>query len=106
MPCTVTPRASRLVLRMRGVSTSMMWSDGGWGSGDWLAMVLTMLVLWGGAVAVIVWAVRAWTNPRSRDGEPKQPDSPDDILARRFALGDIDDAEFRDRLEQLRKART
>jgi hypothetical protein len=32
--------------------------DGSWG-GQWLVMILMMLLFWGGLAALIVWAVRS-----------------------------------------------
>ena len=31
----------------------------GWGWGDWFAMSLMMLLVWGAVAAAVVWAVRA-----------------------------------------------
>lgn len=77
----------------------MFWWPGasGWG---WLFMSVFMLAFWG----LVVWAiVRAvgdggrWRGPRERE-----PGDPERILAERFARGEIDEAEYRDRLATLR----
>lgn len=44
-----------------------MWQDGGWGG--WLAMALMMIAFWGGAIAPVVWLVKA--EARSRPGAGK-----------------------------------
>lgn len=77
----------------------MMWWDhgGGWGWGDWLAMTALMGVLWA-AVAVAVLAVlrgAPWAD-RGRSGRAA------DVLAERFARGELDEDEYRHRLSVLR----
>lgn len=78
----------------------MMW-DGGMGPAGWIGMSLMMILFWGGIIALVVWAIRAtrvdrsWSPPRER-----APDT-DDLLAERFARGDIDEEEFTRRREVL-----
>ena len=72
----------------------MMWDHGGWGAGDWVAMSLMMVVFWGALVALIVWLVRS---PHDRDndrGTPPAKPHADELLAERFARGEIDAEEF------------
>ena len=80
----------------------MMWSDGGWGAGDWMAMSLMMFVVWGGLIALVVWlAGRFRDNPPHTSGSrPTAPDA-DQVLAERFARGEIDADEFTRRRELL-----
>lgn len=81
--------------RPEKVSAVMDYYDGSWGAGQWLVMSLMMLLFWGGLVALIVWAVRA-----SRGHEPFERSSgspartPAEVLADRFARGEIDADEF------------
>lgn len=64
----------------------------GWGS--WLAMSLTMLILWGGLVVLVIWVARTV--------RPQAPASrADELLAERFARGEIEEDEFRRRRELL-----
>jgi putative membrane protein len=58
---------------------------GGMGAGGWLLMAL----LWGGFLAVVVWAVTRLF-PRSRSG-PGGGDSAGSVLDRRLAAGEIDE---------------
>jgi uncharacterized membrane protein len=51
----------------------------------WLAFVL---LFWGGLIVVLVWAVRASGTPR------RHPDTAMEVLRRRFAGGEITEAEF------------
>jgi putative membrane protein len=79
----------------------MMWGMQAWSWWGWLAMSLGMVAFWG----LIVWAVvalfRGWggTWPRTERPDPEQ------ILAERFAAGQIDEEEYRRRLETLRATR-
>ena len=63
----------------------MSWYGGGMGYGAWMFMGLFWLVLLG----VIIWAVVRLL-PARRDGGDRDQDSPEDILDRRFARGEID----------------
>jgi putative membrane protein len=75
-----------------------MWWDHGWGWGDWLGMSLMMLVFWGVVIGLIVATVRN----RSTPDAAVSPRRAEDVLAERFALGEIDEAEYQDRLRVLR----
>ncbi|MET0726833.1 MAG: SHOCT domain-containing protein [Acidimicrobiales bacterium] len=73
----------------------MDWNGESWGWGGWLVMVLSMLGFW----ALVAWV--AVTVIRSNRGSVPAAD-PEDVLAERFARGEIDDDEYRRRLEVLR----
>lgn len=75
----------------------MMWWYHGWGWGGWLAMSLMMLAFWGAVVGLIVWLIR--TNSRQDKAPP--PQRAEDMLAERFARGEIDAAEYQERLRVL-----
>jgi len=63
----------------------MMWGYyDGW---SWLLMAATMLLFWGGLAALIVFAIRAFTGPRSAAQAM-------DDLRRRLASGEITQEEF------------
>lgn len=73
----------------------MYWGYGsGWG---YLVMAVSMVLFWGLVIGGIVWAVRATTGPRASGAGP----DPRTILAERFARGDIDETEYRGRLNAL-----
>jgi putative membrane protein len=63
----------------------MMWyyGSGAWG---WLWMTVIMLVLWGGLIAVAVWAIRSGLGSRRNDAV--------DVLRRRLAAGEISQDDF------------
>ena len=66
------------------------WHDGNWGG--WLAMSVAMVVLWGS----VVWIALALLRDRQRSGRDAQ-----DLLDERFALGEIDADEYRQRRTTL-----
>jgi putative membrane protein len=70
------------------VLTDHRWHDGGW----WFPFGL----LWFVAVGLLVWLVLR--NARKPDRTPM------DILAERFARGEITSEEYRQRLAELRSA--
>ncbi|HEY8633914.1 MAG TPA: SHOCT domain-containing protein [Candidatus Dormibacteraeota bacterium] len=69
----------------------MMW--GYFDGGNWLWMAGMMVVFWGGIVVLAVYAIRAFTGPKSNDLAI-------DLLRRRLAGGEITHEEF----EKTRKA--
>ena len=74
----------------------MMYWDGSWSWWAWLVMSFTMVAFWG----LVIWAVVALFRRSDRD-RPQSSD-PERILAERFAAGQIDEEEYRRRLEVLR----
>lgn len=77
----------------------MNWGDGSWGWGAWLMMTVFMLGFWGLVAWVIVTLVRG------PSGNQHQDRSAEDILAERFARGEIDKDEYTQRRDALRSAR-
>lgn len=77
----------------------MMWWPNGWGWGGWLLMTLTMVGFWGFVAWLVVTLVR---QPQTRDEHHPKPD---EILAERFARGEIDEEEFTKRKAVLRADR-
>lgn len=82
----------------------MMGWDFGWGWGWMLFGGLTMVLFWGGLIALIVLAVRGLTGSgyQSRSGEqPELRVTPNalEILKARYAKGEITQEEF----ETIRK---
>jgi putative membrane protein len=77
----------------------MFWFDhnvSGWG---WFAMTLGMVAFWGLIITAVVMFVRA-VGPASTTSAP--PSSPEQILAERFARGEIDQDEYHRNLATLR----
>ena len=77
----------------------MMWWPNGWSWGGWLVMTLTMVGFWGFVAWLFVTLIR---QPQSRH---EQQPNPDEILAERFARGEIDEEEFTKRKAVLRADR-
>ena len=67
----------------------------GWG---WFAMSLSTVVFWGLVITAIVLLVR-YLHPGPSSQETKTPEQ---MLAERFARGEIDETEYRNRLAALR----
>jgi putative membrane protein len=85
------------------MSSMMVWNDTGWGFGNWLAMILVMVGFWGLLIALIVWLVRGVGGNRApgRGSKGSVNIGADEILAERFARGEIDEDEFTRRLGLL-----
>nr|WP_030501652.1 hypothetical protein [Micromonospora purpureochromogenes] len=79
----------------------MMGYGWGMGLGGWIFMAL----FWIAAVGLAVWGVSALLprNPSERSGGPERPE---EILDRRFALGEIDTEQYRRAREDLAAARS
>lgn len=75
------------------------YPDAGWGWGTWVGMAVMMAVVWGAVIATIVMVFR----PADRRGEgaPRTGQEPGQILAERYARGEIDEAEYRLRTDVL-----
>jgi putative membrane protein len=75
------------------------YHDGSWGWGGWLLMTLSMALVWGLAIGAIVMLFRS--DKSSRPGETAGRQHPEQILAERFARGEIDEDEYRARADVL-----
>jgi putative membrane protein len=77
----------------------MYWyGPNGWGIA---AMALSMIVFWGLLITGVVLLVR-WLSAERRPPVPAaRADDPRRILAERYARGEIDEAEYRQRLKVL-----
>lgn len=78
----------------------MGWWHHGFGIGGWemlMVSILGMLLFWGGLLALLYFVVRAATGGgRAASGPAPGRHEPYDILARRFAEGEIDGEQFRE----------
>ena len=75
----------------------MHWSYGGWAS--WFVMASSMVAFW----ALVFWLITSLVRTPSRSSRI-QPALPTEVLAGRFAAGEIDEEEYRTRLVALRSA--
>jgi putative membrane protein len=85
----------------------MFWSDhdmSGWG---YTAMVIGMVLFWAliivGIIALIRFSTGA-TQTRAIPAYPPYNESPEQLLASRFARGEIEESEYQQRLAVLRAA--
>lgn len=62
-----------------------------------------MLVFWGSLIALVVWAARSFGSG-DRQITSRGAD-PDEVLAQRYARGEIEEDEFRRRRELLHSTR-
>lgn len=92
----------------------MWWYDGGWGWGGWFFMSAFMVLFWALVIAGIAALVHYLTGAQRdrRSGQPPSSGAPgwgsrraEDLLAERFARGEIDEDEYRRRLALLREHR-
>ena len=84
----------------------MMWYDGnGWGWAGWILMTVGMVAFWALVITAVVLAIRYLTGSRSSDASATSSvqNRADDVLAERFARGEIDENEYRQRLSALRE---
>ena len=84
----------------------MFWDGSGWGVGAWFAMNLMVIVFWGGLVALTVWLVRSFRTDAGKALTPAKTRHADELLAERFARGEIDQDEFQRRPGVLQSSRT
>ncbi|WP_240619379.1 SHOCT domain-containing protein [Blastococcus sp. TF02-8] len=81
----------------------MWWYGEGSPSGwTYALMTLSMILFWGLIIYGVVWLLRY--SGRDDAPEARKP-TPEDLLAERFARGEIDEPEYRQRLETLRHHR-
>ena len=77
----------------------MFWTDHDWTGWGWGAMTIGMVLFWGLLIALTVVLVRGLNRPADRAYGPRP--SPQQLLAERFARGEIDEEEYGRRLATL-----
>ena len=78
----------------------MMYGNWGYGGPGFFGMGLGMLLFWGLLIVGVVLLVR-WLAAGRRSEEPPQNASALDILAQRYARGEIDRAEYEQKRRDL-----
>jgi putative membrane protein len=92
-------RAMLAVSHPHGEERTMMdWTDSGWSWWWMLPMMVFMLAV----IGTILWAVVTVSRESGPSSGTDHP-SPDDILNTRFARGEIDSAEYRERVDELHR---
>lgn len=77
----------------------MFWHDHDLSAWGWVGMTFGMIVFWALVIAALVWVVRGFGRADA-DRRPEAP-TPEQILAERFARGEIDKTEYQERLSTL-----
>ncbi len=84
----------------------MFWYDHNMGWWGWAGMGIGMVLFWAlliaGIVALVAY-ISGDRNERQIPGGTTPTASPEQVLAARFARGEINDTEYRDRLAVLRE---
>jgi putative membrane protein len=83
----------------------MMWYGGDWGWGGWVLMTVAMIVFWALLITAVVLLVRYVASPSRGIGANQgvAQGGAEDVLAQRYARGEIDDDEYRRRLSLIRE---
>lgn len=88
-------------------SNGWMWNHGygGWGWGGWILTAMVMVVFFALVITAIAAAVRYLSGPGHSGVRHTAPPGrrPEDLLADRFARGEIDDEDYRRRVALLRE---
>lgn len=71
----------------------------GWG---WALMTIGMAAFWGLLIIGIVLLSRSTPSTAAPPAQPPAPSTPEQLLAQRFATGEIDETEYTGRLVALR----
>lgn len=77
------------------------WS-GDMGIWGYIMMSISMLIFWGAIIAGVVLLARSLRSPGHPHYQAPPSRSAEDLLAERFARGEIDEAEYQNRLAVLR----
>ena len=80
----------------------MNWGTTGMSGEGYVLMAVSMILFWGLVITGIVLLVRYLGTNGSAASSRQQSGSPEAVLAERFARGEIDDEEYRRRLDTLR----
>ncbi|MDQ1661661.1 MAG: putative rane protein [Blastococcus sp.] len=81
----------------------MWWPNGGMSGGGWVMMAIGMVLFWGLIITGAVLLVRIMNRPSGGTAPVDRP-SPGQLLAERFARGEIDEDEYHRRLATLAAA--
>lgn len=81
-----------------------MYWDGNMGAWGFVLMLVSFILFWGAIIAALVLFARS-TSPGHRGSTGPGGSAAEDLLAERFARGDIDETEYTSRLAALRRAR-
>lgn len=79
---------------------------GGWGWVGWIVTAVVLVLIFAALITAVVFAVRYFSGDGHRGpGSPQQARSAEDVLAERFARGEIEEDEYRRRMTALHEHR-
>jgi putative membrane protein len=83
----------------------MMYWNGEMGAWGYILMGLSFVAFWGAVVTALILVIRSMGPANRRDEDQNREGNPEDLLAARFARGEIDESEYTARLAVLRRGR-
>jgi putative membrane protein len=83
---------------------TMMWYGNGMGGWGFVLMAVSTVVFWGALIAGGIALFRYLNRTAAKPGTGETRPTPEQLLAERFARGEIDEEEYRRRLDALRDA--
>lgn len=84
----------------------MMWYGGDWGWGGWVLMTVAMVVFWALLITAVVLVVRYLVSAQRTGANPASGAAhAENLLAERYARGEIDEEEYQRRMTILRQGR-
>lgn len=81
----------------------MMYWDGNMGGWGYVLMVISFVLFWGAVIAAVVLLARALGPGNRARNLGSGPGHAEDLLAERFARGEIDENEYTARIDVLRR---
>jgi putative membrane protein len=81
----------------------MDWGGGMWGGGNWIMFLLSIAFL-AAVIVGIVFVVRALAGSGAggdRQASPRERETPEELVRRRYAAGEIDREEYEQKLRDL-----
>jgi putative membrane protein len=92
---------------MEGAMAMMFWYDHGMNGWGWAGMVIGMVLFWAVVIGAGVLLFRAFARGTGQSTTPPAGGpTPEQLLAERYARGEIDDEEYQQRLATLRRSAT
>lgn len=81
-----------------------MWGHS-WGWAGWVFFCVVAVVFWAAVITALIFAIRYAGGSHDAAGGPPPQALPEDVLAQRFARGEIDEDEYRRRVTVLHEHR-
>lgn len=78
----------------------MMWFNSPYGMGGWILIAIGGLLVLIIFIGLIIWAV---SKGRSPTGMRYEEETPEEVLKRRYAKGEISQKEYKEMLSEIKK---